>query len=78
MGPMRLSRKHFFLLFCDRNMMRMCVRVLLFLSIVNQCLSINSYHIQLNDVELNSCDNSNNVFDILSFNLWSDYLEIPG
>ncbi|CAF2696499.1 unnamed protein product [Rotaria sp. Silwood2] len=50
----------------------------LFLSIINQCLSLNSYSIQLNDIDLNSCDNSNNVFDILSFNLWSNYLEIPG
>jgi hypothetical protein len=56
----------------------MYIIVLVFFSIIQQCLSINSYHIQLNDVELNSCDNSNDVFDILSFNLWSDYLEISG
>jgi hypothetical protein len=56
----------------------MYVIVLVFLSIIHSCLSINSYHIQLNDIELNSCVRSNNVFDILSFNLWSDYLEIPG
>jgi hypothetical protein len=32
----------------------------------------------LNDVELNSCGEGNDLFDILSFNLWSDDLQIPG
>jgi hypothetical protein len=67
-----------FFSFSHRNMMRMYIKVLLSLSIISQCLAINSYHIQLNDVELNSCDKSNDLFDILSFNLWSDYVEIPG
>ncbi|CAF1203169.1 unnamed protein product [Adineta steineri] len=39
---------------------------------------MNSYHIQLDDVDLNSCVENKNVFNILSFNLWSDYLEMPG
>jgi hypothetical protein len=64
--------------FRHRIIMRMCVIILLFLSIINQCLSINSYHIQLNDVDLNSCHENKQLFHILSFNLWSDYMQIPG
>lgn len=54
------------------------ITVFLFFSIIHQGFSTHSYHIQLNDVDLNSCNNAKHVFDILSFNLWSDSLEIPG
>lgn len=53
-------------------------RLVLFLTVIHHGLSTKSYYIQLNDVDLNTCENDNVVFDILSFNLWSNELEIPG
>ncbi|CAF1399257.1 unnamed protein product [Rotaria magnacalcarata] len=56
----------------------MYLRLLLFVFMIDLCLSTKSYTIQLNDIDLNSCNNANYIFDILSFNIWTDYLEIPG